>query len=131
LNDIARGLPASVAKRYRCTIALLAPGAYPAKGRKFFSRYRARYKERHPDPYAIYGYESMALMMDSMKVASSSGAVTRAKVVTALFATRNRKSVLGTYGIDGRGDTTLRYYGAYSVSKKRLRFHHVVNSRGL
>jgi branched-chain amino acid transport system substrate-binding protein len=131
LNDIAGGLPAGIAKRFRCTIALLAPSTYPAKGRKFFARYRARYKQRHPDPYAIYGYESMALLLDSIKAAGSNGSITRAKVVNAMFATRNRRSVLGTYGIDARGDTTLRDYGVYSIARKRLRFHHAVKARGL
>jgi branched-chain amino acid transport system substrate-binding protein len=131
LGDIARGLPTGVAKRYRCTIAMLAPSAFPSKGRRFFRDYRTRYKDRHPDVNAIYGYESMALLLDSVRSAASSGTVTRAKVVSALFATQNRAGVLGTYGIDANGDTTLRDFGVYSVSGKRLRFHHVVRARGL
>jgi branched-chain amino acid transport system substrate-binding protein len=51
--------------------------------------------------------------------------------VNALFATRNRAGVLGTYSIDANGDTTLEDYGVYSVAKRRLRFHHVVKARGL
>ena len=131
LGDIARGLPGSAAKRYRCTIAMLAPSAFPPKGRRLFADYRARYKDRHPDPNAIYGYESMALLLDSIRTASSSGTVTRRRVVDALFAMQNRDSVLGTYGIDANGDTTLRDFGVYAVSSRRLRFHHAVKSRGL
>jgi branched-chain amino acid transport system substrate-binding protein len=37
------------------------------------------------------------------------------KVLDALFATKDRHSVLGTYGFDSNGDTTLTSYGLYSV----------------
>jgi branched-chain amino acid transport system substrate-binding protein len=36
-------------------------------------------------------------------------------VLKALFATKNRNSVLGTYGFDKNGDTTLKAYGLYKV----------------
>jgi ABC-type branched-subunit amino acid transport system substrate-binding protein len=36
-------------------------------------------------------------------------------VLQALFATTARKSVLGTYGFDKNGDTTLKSYGLYKV----------------
>jgi len=35
--------------------------------------------------------------------------------VKELFATKNRKSVLGTYSIDANGDTSLTDYGLYVV----------------
>ena len=37
------------------------------------------------------------------------------KVLDALFATKDRHSVLGTYGFDENGDTTLTSYGLYKV----------------
>ena len=39
----------------------------------------------------------------------------KADVLKALFATKARKSVLGTYGFDQNGDTTLKAYGLYNV----------------
>ena len=36
-------------------------------------------------------------------------------MLKALFATKDRKSVLGTYGFDSNGDTTLKSYGLYKV----------------
>ena len=36
-------------------------------------------------------------------------------MLDALFATKDRKSVLGTYGFDKNGDTTLTTYGLYKV----------------
>ena len=39
----------------------------------------------------------------------------KSAVLKALFATQNRNSVLGTYGFDKNGDTTLKAYGLYKV----------------
>jgi branched-chain amino acid transport system substrate-binding protein len=130
LNSSFGGVPQSAAGRFRCTIAALAPGAFGPAGRAFFKRYSARYGEAHPDPYAIYGYESMALMLRSAKraLARPSGRLRRRVVVTALFATRHRRSVIGTYSIDRHGDTTLRDYGLYRLRKGRLRFARTVHS---
>ena len=36
-------------------------------------------------------------------------------MLKALFATKDRQSVLGTYGFDANGDTTLKSYGLYKV----------------
>jgi branched-chain amino acid transport system substrate-binding protein len=144
LNDTARELKKSAAKRLRCTIASLAPTAFGPKGQQFFSNYTSRYRDSSPDLYAIYGYESMALLLDAIERASApppsggpyqdpnaKGEVTREKVVAALFATRDRDSVLGPYGIDANGDTTLTDYGLYRISSKRLRFDRVVKAEGL
>jgi branched-chain amino acid transport system substrate-binding protein len=40
---------------------------------------------------------------------------TKEDIVKALFATKDRKSVLGTYSIDKNGDTTLTDYGLYKI----------------
>ena len=36
-------------------------------------------------------------------------------MLKALFATKARPSVLGTYGFNKNGDTTLKSYGLYKV----------------
>jgi branched-chain amino acid transport system substrate-binding protein len=144
LDETARTLPRSVASRFRCTIAALAPKAFPPPGQQFFARYSSRYNEKYPDPYAIYGYESMALLLDAIERASAPppsggpyqdpnarGQVTREKVVAELFAARDRDGVLGRYRIDANGDTTLTDYGLYRVASKRLRFDRVVRVQGL
>jgi hypothetical protein len=43
-------------------------------------------------------------------------------VIAALFSIRDRQSVLGTYSIDPFGDTTLRSFGIYRISRGRLRW---------
>ena len=39
--------------------------------------------------------------------------------IKALFAAKDRQSVLGTYSIDANGDTTLTDYGLYEVKPTR------------
>ena len=41
----------------------------------------------------------------------------------ALFATKNLKSVLGTYSITSTGDTTLTSYGLYKLDNGKLTFY--------
>ena len=73
----------------------------------------------------------MALMLHSIERASAGGGqVTRKRVVAALFSTRNRASVLGTYSIDRNGDTTLREYGLYKIVRRKwLAFDRVIRAR--
>jgi branched-chain amino acid transport system substrate-binding protein len=92
----------------------LPPAAYPAAGQAFFAAFRARFG-RDPRPRAIYGYEAMSVVLDSIARAGPRGNE-REAVVQQFFATRDRDSVLGRYSIDRFGDTTLTDYGGYTVS---------------
>jgi branched-chain amino acid transport system substrate-binding protein len=133
LNDTAdpkKGIPANIASRFKCTIATLDPKAFGAEGKKFFKDYSAKYNVASPDPYAIYGYESMALMLDAIKRASAKGDLTKQAVVDAIFATKDRNSVLGTYSIDTNGDTSLTDYGIYKITAGKLTFDKVIKAQG-
>ena len=107
------GLPASIAPLFKCTVATLDLTAYPG-GKAFLAAYKAKYGVSNPDPYAIYGYEAMKLALDTIARLGSNGN-SKSAVLSALFATKSRHSVLGTYGFDARGDTTLTKYGVYVV----------------
>jgi branched-chain amino acid transport system substrate-binding protein len=126
--DPTKGIPAAIAPRYKCTIATLDPKTFGASGKKFFADYIKRYKEPHPDPYAIYGYETMSLLLDSIGKAAKSGKLTRQKVTNAVFATKNRPSVLGTYSINKEGDSSIKDYGLYKIVGKVLTFDRVIKS---
>jgi branched-chain amino acid transport system substrate-binding protein len=133
LNDTAdpkKGIPANIAPRFKCTIATLDPKAFGPEGKKFFKDYSAKYNVASPDPYAIYGYEAMALMLDAVNRASASGTITKKAVVDAIFATKNRNSVLGTYSIDKNGDTSLTDYGIYKITAGKLVFDKVIKAQG-
>src|SRR5215203_4439388 len=67
------GLPPDVAKRTRITIPGVAPEEYPPAGKKFLKDYTAKYGEKNPDRYAVYGYESMSVLLDAIKRAGADG----------------------------------------------------------
>jgi len=56
----------------------------------------------------------MKLGLDTISKLGAQGN-SKSAVLKALFATTNRSSVLGTYGFDKNGDTTLKAYGLYKV----------------
>jgi branched-chain amino acid transport system substrate-binding protein len=112
-NPKMGGVPSSLWPRMQCTVATLDLTAYPG-GRTFLAAYKAKYGVSNPDPYSIYGYEDMKLVLDTIASLGAQGN-SRSAVLKALFATTARNSVLGTYGFDKNGDTTLKSYGLYKV----------------
>jgi branched-chain amino acid transport system substrate-binding protein len=107
------GVPASLYPLTQCTVATQDLPAYPG-GKDFLAAYKAKYGVSNPDPYAIYGYEVMQLGLQTIASLGANGN-SKSDVLKALFAIKDRKSVLGTYGFDKNGDTTLKSYGLYKV----------------
>jgi branched-chain amino acid transport system substrate-binding protein len=122
------GLPAAVAKRVLITIPGVAPEEYPPAGKQFLKDYGAKYGEANPDRYAVYGYESMSLLLEAIKRAGDNGG-DRAAVADQLLATKNRKGVFGTYSIDPNGDITLTPYGIYRIKGGALVFDHSIKAK--
>jgi branched-chain amino acid transport system substrate-binding protein len=116
------GVPTSLDPLMHCTVATLDLSAYPG-GKTFAAAYHAKYgtPTGQIDPYAIYGYEDMKVILDTIKSLGSKGNI-RSAVLNALFSIKNRNSVLGTYGFDKNGDTTLTSYGYYKVAKGQVIF---------
>ena len=132
LNDTAdpkKGLPANLAQRFKGTIATLDPEEFGPEGKQFFQQYVDKYGGGQPDPYAIYGYESMALLLDSINAAVKDGKVTREDIIAEMFGTKGRESVLGTYDIDKNGDTSLTDYGLYKIEDGKLAFDRVIKAK--
>ena len=123
------GIPPEVQERVKLSVATLAPDKYGPAGRKFFSDFEAEYNEKNPDPYAIYGYEAMKLVLDTIEAAGDKGS-DRQAIIDGLFATKGRDSVLGTYDIDENGDTTLTDYGIYEVKAGELEFSETIKAEG-
>jgi branched-chain amino acid transport system substrate-binding protein len=86
------------------TSAALDPSQLPSEGQDFVDRFAQEYG-RQPGRYAAYGYEAMAVILDSIERASHPG--DRTAVIDAFFDTADRDSLLGAYSIDGLGNTTL------------------------
>jgi branched-chain amino acid transport system substrate-binding protein len=121
------GIPDDVASRVKVTVATLSPDEYPPDGQEFFNSFKEKYDEPNPNPYAIYGYEAMRLGLDAIQ---RSGTGSKEDIVKALFDTKDRKSVLGTYSIDENGDTTLTDYGVYTIKGGELEFDETIKAQG-
>jgi len=99
-------------REVRATAAAMDPAQLPTGADDFLTAFEAEYG-RPPGRYAAYGYEAMALVLDSIERAEDP--LDRGSVVDAFFATADRESILGTYSIDEVGDTTLDTLGAYEI----------------
>jgi branched-chain amino acid transport system substrate-binding protein len=129
-SAFTEGLRRRVQKNVLITNPTLSRRSYPAAGRRFFADFKAKYG-RYPEPYAIYGYETMALALDAIARAGAAGGPSRdgrKAVIDAFFATKDRKSVLGTYDIDKNGDTPLSDYGVFRVKRKKVVFDRVTQA---
>ena len=122
LEPASGGIPFALDRRVYITLAPMAETDYPPAARAFFTAYRRAYGA--VQPYAIFGYAAMSLMLTAINRATHHGRdeADRSAVLAEIFATRDRHSVLGTYSIKRNGDTTLRHYGAYRVRQGRLVF---------
>lgn len=96
---------------------------YGPRGVRFVQRFRTRYG-REPSLFALYGYESMALVLDAIgSVPDDTGlAITgeRRFVTRRIEATTDRAGAIGSYSVTATGDTTTDIYGAYRVEDGRL-----------
>ncbi len=127
------GIPADVGTRTKITVATLGLEEFKkrnnAEAEKFFKDFEAEYGDSTPDPYAIYGYETMALALSTLEAAGAKAndrAVVSEQLVTQ---TKDRESALGVYSIDENGDTTLTDYGLYVVKDGQPTFEKVIKAQ--
>jgi len=123
-------LGSKVEKNVFITNPTLDPKFYPPAAQKFFEDFKSKYG-KDPEPYAIYGYEAMSVVLEAIESAGDSVDASpegRKAVVDAFFQTKGRESVLGTYDIDENGDTTLSDYGGYKVEGGKLVFDKVIKA---
>ena len=121
------GIPADVAAKVKVTVATLSPDQYPPEGQAFFDEYMQSYDVTSVDPYAIYGYEAMRLVLDTCEQLGPD-CTDKQAMIEALFNTKGRESVLGTYDIDENGDTTITDYGVYRVEDGELVFDKTIKA---
>ena len=70
----SRGERSSAEKVTYVTNPTLDPKLYPPSGQEFFKDYKAKYG-KDPEPYAIYGYEAMSVMLQAIQNGSERGRV--------------------------------------------------------
>lgn len=124
--DFTKEIPAKVQQQTYLTAPTVSPEELPPAGQKFYDDYTKEYGEPadEVDPYAVYGYEAMAVALDAIE----KGGEDRKAVVDAFFQTKKTDSVLGPYEIDDDGDTTLTLYGAYRAKGGKFVFDHALKA---
>jgi len=84
------------------------PKDLPAQGKAWVAQFKAA-RGHDPNVEAIFGFEAMSAVL---RVLASEGrkANNRTRVVSGFMHQRNVQSVLGTYSIDGAGNTSLNAF---------------------
>jgi branched-chain amino acid transport system substrate-binding protein len=112
---------AGAASQTYLTTPILAASDYPAPAARVLSDYRAHFGGE-PGGYALYGFETMSVVLDAIRRAGSQGN-NRQVVIERFFATKDRDSVLGRYSMQSNGETTLSRYGADRVAGGKAEFY--------
>jgi branched-chain amino acid transport system substrate-binding protein len=121
------GIPGDIGAKTKVTVATLSPDQYPAEGQRFFDAYKQKYGVESVNPYAIYGYEAMSLVLDTCEELGKDCS-DRQAMIEGLLDTDDRESALGTYDIDENGDTTITHYGVYTIDAGKLVFDQTVDA---
>jgi hypothetical protein len=88
------------------------PRRLPGKG--FPGLFRDRF-QRPPGPYAAFGHEAMALVLQAIDGAGTDASSFRDKVREGVFGAHRDGTVLGSYAITGDGDTSECMIQRYRV----------------
>lgn len=99
-------------------VYLSFPGPLPSTlesegGQRFYNDYVEIYSEE-PDPYAVYAYQSMQVVLDSIERA---GVAEREAILEAMRATADFEGIAATFSFDENGDSTLSGFYGYLVSE--------------
>jgi len=110
------GAGASIAEGIYASVAGLPFDKLNAAGQKFLTDYNAKYGKL-TEPYAIYGYETMNVLLQAIEnVCASGGDPSNRKAVRdAVFAIKDFNGVLGTWSFDANGDTSLTDMSIYQA----------------
>jgi branched-chain amino acid transport system substrate-binding protein len=132
-NPAKGGIPADVGARTKITVATLGLEEFKkrnnAQAEKFFTDYEKEYGVAQPDPYAIYGYETMALALATLEAVGDKANDRKAVYTQLVTNTKDRESALGVYSIDENGDTTLTDYGLYTIKDGVPTFTKVIKAQ--
>lgn len=109
--DVAAGTLATVAGKDEKDL--------PPAGQKFYESFRTTTGKAQPDPYAIYGYESMSVALQAIEKV---GKKDRAAILDALKNVKDYQGALGTWSFDENGDTTLSDIRGFKVEGGKFVF---------
>jgi branched-chain amino acid transport system substrate-binding protein len=94
---------------------VLTASLYPTSAQPVLAQYARRFAAS-PEPYVLYGYEAMSVVLASIRAAGNRGD-DRQAVIDKFFATHDRHSVLGVYSMQPSGETTLSSYAIDRIVK--------------
>lgn len=95
-----------------------AGGPRSAEVRAFNAAFAATYGHR-PAPQAAFGFEAMSALLSVLEQAGGA-ANNRTTVVNRFHSIKNRASVVGTFSIDGAGNSTLTSFGFLRLRRGSL-----------
>jgi len=84
-------------------------------GKLRFQRAFAQRYHRAPGPYAAYGYEAIALVLQAIDGAGTDASSFRDNVRNGVFGAHRDGTVLGSYSITSEGDTTECMIQRYEI----------------
>ena len=124
--DARGGISRDTAPRLRCTRAVFDPGT--ARSREVLRRSKLSGADA---PYALYGYEAVAVLLDAVRKAAGEGEpVSRASVSEAVYSLGPRDGVIGRYEIDSSGDVNTRAFGLFEIAGGELRQDKILQPKG-
>ena len=97
------------------TFGGVPPEKYTGKSADWLKAYDAKYQNKSPNAYAIYGYEAAKVVLAAIAKAGDK-ADDRATVLANVMGTKDYDGVLGKWSFDANGDTTLTQFSG-SVAK--------------
>ncbi|TMC77793.1 MAG: branched-chain amino acid ABC transporter substrate-binding protein [Chloroflexi bacterium] len=97
------------------TFGGVPPEKYTGKSGDWLKAYDAKYQNKSPNAYAIYGYEAAKVVLAAIAKAGDK-ADDRATVLANVMGTKDYDGVLGKWSFDANGDTTLTQFSG-SVAK--------------
>ena len=119
VSTFTNDVPPDVADRTYITVATIKESDYGPKGQKFFSDFRKKHDVKVIQPYAIYGFEAMDVVLDAMERAGDN-CNDRQAVIDEFFSTQDKEGVTGTYDIDEDGDVTISQFGRFRIENGEL-----------
>lgn len=118
-QSVVSALSAPTARRLEVSSPGFMPNALPTSASsQFVAPFQAAYGHA-PATQAIFGYEAMAAVIAVLQQAGNA-ANDRTTVVHDFLTLKNRSSVLGTYSMNGAGDTSLGAFVINHVAGGRL-----------
>jgi branched-chain amino acid transport system substrate-binding protein len=98
-------------------VYLTFPGPLPStleteSGQRFYNDYVEKYSEE-PDPYSVYAYQSMQVILDSI---ARAGVAERGAILEAMRGIADFEGIASTFSFDENGDPTLAGFYGYQVS---------------